>query len=36
MGVSYKNIEGYSDPVPYEALKDTGDYKHKYRPLLQY
>ena len=34
MGVSYKNIEGYSDPVPYEALKYTGEHKHKYRPLV--
>lgn len=36
MGISFNNPEGYSDPVPYEALKaiEREERKHSYRPLV--
>ena len=34
MDVDIKNPEGYVDTVPYEAIKNTENYAHQYRPLV--
>lgn len=33
-GVSYRNAEGYSDPVPYAAARKMDQENRKYRPLV--
>lgn len=34
MGVMYKNPEGYSDPVPYQAITNMNKEQKRYRPMV--
>lgn len=34
MGVMYKNPEGYSDPVPYQAISNMNKEQKHYRPMV--
>lgn len=34
MGVGYRNLEGYPDPVPYQAISNMNKEQKRYRPMV--